>query len=677
MTIVLIKKRVNIVAAYIFCFMQSINAIGGFVHPGGLHTLADLNRMREKVAAKEQPWIEGWNELLKDSKAQSSYSADPQTNMAISRQRASADAHAAYLNAIRWYITGDEAHARCAIKICNDWSSTVDQIPIGGEFFGLGGISISEFAMAGEVLRICELWCKEDFDRFKTMMTKYLYPVCHDFLVNHNGACVDYYWANWDANNLTALMAIGVLCDRKDIFDEGVDYFKNGVGAGSIKNAVYYVHENGLGQWQESGRDQEHGQLGVGLLGTACQIAWNQGFDLFGYDNNRLLSGAEYVARYNQMLDVPFKIYNNCQPANNKWAAINGRGRLDDRPVWELLYNHYVVRQGLRAPNVQRMAELMRPEHGSNDHFGYGTLTFTLDASHYPPHPIPGICTGLQATAGVGKIVLTWQPPLDLTATGYVIQRATSINGEFQVVDSWNDNTYTVYSDKDVTNGKTYFYRIAALNQSGIGDYSSVSFATSMDPSFLPDGWEIAQSGNGSTGSVKYSNVNESTFIVTAKGKVKSNEADTTFCYRKVVGDFELVCKVSDMIGSISKAGLMVQESLDANSPVVTMCLGEGGSRFARMGWRESYDSEMFLVLGNAYTWLPAWFKLKREGNEYTSYESSDGKVWFLVDSVNISMTAINYIGFAVVSQNNGSESTATFDSVKLKSAKGRWGIGR
>ena len=58
---------------------------------------------------------------------------------------------------------------------------------------------------------------------------------------------------------------------------------------------------------------------------------------------NRLLAGAEYTAQYNLWKSVPFTFYNNCQPANNKWVAINGRGQIHDRPMWELIYNHYVV----------------------------------------------------------------------------------------------------------------------------------------------------------------------------------------------------------------------------------------------------------------------------------------------------------------------------------------------
>ena len=79
------------------------------------------------------------------------------------------------------------------------------------------------------------------------------------------------------------------------------------------------------------------------------------------------IARAEYVARTNLSLPVPYRYYTNCQNANQSWVSRNGLGRLDDRPVWELVYNHYVVRRGLSAPHVQAIAQLMRPEHGSAD----------------------------------------------------------------------------------------------------------------------------------------------------------------------------------------------------------------------------------------------------------------------------------------------------------------------
>ena len=58
-----------------------------FDHPGGLHTKADLDRMKTKVAAGEHPWIDGWNALIRDGKAQADYRPGPHPHMA-SRQRA-------------------------------------------------------------------------------------------------------------------------------------------------------------------------------------------------------------------------------------------------------------------------------------------------------------------------------------------------------------------------------------------------------------------------------------------------------------------------------------------------------------------------------------------------------------------------------------------------------------
>ena len=90
-----------------------------FIHPGGLHTLADLNRMKTNVLAGNHPWIDDWNVLITDSQAQNNYAAAPTTDFGSNWQRADADAHAAYLNALRWYISGDTNHAECAVRICN------------------------------------------------------------------------------------------------------------------------------------------------------------------------------------------------------------------------------------------------------------------------------------------------------------------------------------------------------------------------------------------------------------------------------------------------------------------------------------------------------------------------------------------------------------------------------
>lgn len=97
------------------------------------------------------------------------------------------------------------------------------------------------------------------------------------------------------------------LCDDKAKYHQAVEYFKNGAGNGSIKKAVPFVYDGeGLAQWQESGRDQGHTVMGMGLLGAICEMVWNQGDDLHGHDDNRFMKAAQYVAKCNLGQDVPF-----------------------------------------------------------------------------------------------------------------------------------------------------------------------------------------------------------------------------------------------------------------------------------------------------------------------------------------------------------------------------------
>lgn len=115
----------------------------------------------------------------------------------------------------------------------------------------------------------------------------------HEAASQHN---VLHFFANWELGNIASVIAMGVLTDNQTLFDFGVDYYKTGEGNGAIIQAVSnLVEEPGtgilLGQGQESGRDQGHSSLCWQLLGAIAQQAWNQGEDLYGFDDNRFLKG--------------------------------------------------------------------------------------------------------------------------------------------------------------------------------------------------------------------------------------------------------------------------------------------------------------------------------------------------------------------------------------------------
>lgn len=648
------------------CLFFLGDTAGQFVHPGGLHTQSDLDRMKEKVTAGVHPWIDDWNKLIEDPQAQNTYSAGARANMGSSRQRADADAHAAYLNTIRWYISGDTTYAECAVRICNAWSNAVNQVPTGTDIPGLSGIPIFDFALAAEVLRIYPGWNTTDFNKFKNMMETYWYPVCHDFLIRHNDACISHYWANWDIANTGALIAMGVLCDDTAKFNEGVRYFKEGGGAGNINNAVYHLFSPNLGQWQESGRDQEHAQLGVGMMAYYCQVAYNQGIDLFGYENNKLMAGGEYVAKTNLSLEVPYISFNNCDNVNQKWLSINGIGRIDDRPVWELLYNHYVVLKGLSAPNIQAMASVTRPEVGSTDHLGYGTLTFTLDKSESAiTQTLPAAPTGVTATAGVGNVELSWQAASPANAQGYSILRATSPGGPYTQIASWTRSTYPHYTDNSISNDSTYYYVIQASNQAGLSVNSvEVSAIPKVSSKKLPAGWTTINIGGSLAGNATYADVAEHTFLITGSGQLGGvTDAVGGYTYGLATGDFSFSVRLIGMGGS--QTGIMARASLSPDSRMYVMKRGDIGWREAGYGSRKSQGATVRWTGGNAYTWVPAWFKLERKGDSINGYESGDGNTWFRVAGDTITTEKL-YVGFLATSGSVTASNSSTFDHVNL-----------
>jgi hypothetical protein len=145
----------------------------------------------------------------------------------------------------------------------------------------------------------------------------------------------------------------------------------NGEGNGNILRAVF---DGETGQLQESGRDQAHAQLGIGLLAAMCQTAFHQGDDLFSYDENRLLKGFEYTAQYLLGYEVPFRTYMDQSRTHTEISPLQREQR---RPIYEMVVNHYAVRQGVPAPFSAELAAAIRPEGYHGDHPGFGTLLFS------------------------------------------------------------------------------------------------------------------------------------------------------------------------------------------------------------------------------------------------------------------------------------------------------------
>lgn len=447
----------------------SPNQARKFAHPGLLHTEADFERMRAKVAANAQPWLDGWNALKGSGRSQ--LGATPRPLATVIRggdgqnfAQMYIDISRAYQLALRWKVSEDTRYADLAVVFLNAWSSTLTSIEGNADRFLAAGIYGHQFANAAEIMRSYPGWAASDFARFQNMMLTVFYPLNHSFLVNHNGSEITNYWANWDQCTLASILAIGVLCDRSDIYDEALGYYKTGQGNGAGLQAVYHVHPGYLGQWQESGRDQGHCTLGIGLAGAFCEMAWNQGDDVYGYENNRFLAGAEYVAKSNlqdgsgDFYTVPFFTNINRQGTQ---SVLSTGGQGHRRGIWESVYNHYANRLGIATPYTLLQAIQMRPENdGSNgDQLGFGTLTFTRDpvASLVAP-------SGLTARVRAAQVDLSWWGSTG--ALSYTVKRAANAGGPYSTVTSGITDTLT-FTDSTVGAGEVWHYVVVAVNAGG------------------------------------------------------------------------------------------------------------------------------------------------------------------------------------------------------------------
>jgi len=347
----------------------------GFVHPGILHTAADLERMRKQVAAGAQPYLDGFKTLQSHSQSSSDYVVrggfeETGRKPSVKSAEHESDANAAYQNAMMWAITGRQAHAHKAIEILNAWSYKLKVIS-GRDRILAAGISGIKFAAAAEILRHTEAgWAAHDIAQMESMLTNVYYPVLKDMAGFANG--------NWALAALQTVMAIGVFTDDQAMFDRAVDWFYNGKDNARLTHYVI----NAAGQCQESGRDQQHTMLGLGYLSIVAEIAWNQGLDLYGAEDNRILAGFEYTASYNLGNDVPFQeTTDTTGKYHHTSISSKGRGNFSSRPIFEMVYNHYKHRRGMACPFTEAVVNKMRPEGPGfkGDHIGFGTILFTRE----------------------------------------------------------------------------------------------------------------------------------------------------------------------------------------------------------------------------------------------------------------------------------------------------------
>ena len=194
----------------------------------------------------------------------------------------------------------------------------------------------------------------EKFAAAQAMVRRAILPVFDKFEADS-----PYANGNWGHIVNRCRMAAAIFLEDNALYQHAVDIYLHANDNGSLPN---YVSETG--QCQETGRDQGHAQLGLRAMCEICDMAWQQGDDLWGALDNRLMKGMEYSARYNLGYDVPFERWTDCTGLYNDWTEPGEMGRGNIRCIYDLPYQHYVGRKGLRMHYTKKLLPC-RPRPGS------------------------------------------------------------------------------------------------------------------------------------------------------------------------------------------------------------------------------------------------------------------------------------------------------------------------
>jgi len=416
-----------------------------FVHPGGLATQDDFDRIQYLLNSEKDPMImAAFNRLKANGHASDTYNPNAQerinrggTDFPDNYSVAMNDVAAAFQNGLMWRITGDVKYANCAVRILNAWARVCKDITGDSNASLASGIYGYEFAQAGEILSGYSGWAAADLKAYKDWMRNLFYPRAMYFLELRHGHAIQNgdpgaYLSNWGLCNAFCVMSIGILCDDVAIYNQGLSWYKDDkagnftdeprnpikdIGYNEfLGNLVTWLHPDArgplgyLGQMQESGRDQGHAGMAAGLVADMCQTALNQGDDLYAYMNNRIAAGFEYIALVNsldsagQVKDsVPFMPYERSGlPTENYTMTQNGlTGWGSVRPSWHHVLSYYEAIKGIPMHYSRKLAYKDNNgvdggggDYGGNsggfDQLGYSTLisyrptTWYPAAGHYP-----------------------------------------------------------------------------------------------------------------------------------------------------------------------------------------------------------------------------------------------------------------------------------------------------
>ncbi|MGW5131154.1 alginate lyase family protein [Streptomyces sp. NPDC004135] len=358
-------------------------APAAFVHPGVTVSKGQLDFARSQVNAGAQPWKGAFDRMMASKYADLNRTPKPRAvvecgsysnpNYGCTDERE--DAIAAYTQALAWYITRDERHARKAIELMDAWSAVIRDHTNSNAPLQTGWAG-SSWPRAAEIIKHTYTGTWANSGRFATMLrTVYLPEIINGS--NSNG--------NWELSMMEAAVGISVFLEDKASYDKAMAKFRTRTAAyvylesdGALPRTVpsqnldtrdkivkYWQGQstfvNGLSQ--ETCRDFTHTGYGLSAISHVAETSRIQGQDLYGTDvGERLRHGLGFHAKYELGGAVP------------SWLC-GGSLKPGLGPITEVGHNALANRLGHAMTNTETLTLRGRPAGSNNLFVAWETLT--------------------------------------------------------------------------------------------------------------------------------------------------------------------------------------------------------------------------------------------------------------------------------------------------------------
>lgn len=541
-----------VLLTFFFLLVLIVPVSAQFLHPGGLHTQADFDRINAQLAAGKHPKItKAWlsfndNWLLTNTGSW----LDAISGDAIIRDSGGNFGHSerdfgmCYIKALYWAMKHNSSNAaerlkaetlaKQAVTLLLRYAKKIKNISGDSNFALVGCFQGWQVANAGELLREYPGWTSEEQTKYKKWIYDVWYSAIQGFMKYQNGTCPSHYQSNWNTGNTTSMMAIGIYLDDPFIYNEAMYYLKQsdqncsiaddiiGTGSGYLvkkwdtelynselaSKGIKTRFESPLGflyQNQESTRDQPHCQGALGCQLQTLEQAWNQGDNAYAWNNQVMAGAVEYTAGFNSadnmdsvfMKNYPSVPWSGCDAYQ---PSVSYAGRGERVPLYQMAYNHYANRVGLKMSYSKRAHQkVVNSWYGGvewgagvntrfnySDLCGFGDLMFNQDSVTMYPTVLRGKIrmvsgSSLSYKAGNYKYSEEWTKALSAGDSIFTNELNNIVSGSVvklspTIMDgsidsghwAWDDDATCTTREREVTLSKSRIVRARYTNTSGV-----------------------------------------------------------------------------------------------------------------------------------------------------------------------------------------------------------------